>query len=396
MISQLARLQLENFLTWRSLDWRPSLPIACLIGENDSGKSNLLRSFEFLADCAKKPFTEVFHQHRRFSDVASPDSSWFRVSIDGTHLFKEQSLEFRYQLKVGESYESGPAIVDEEVLVLGDYELHREPERFYVVQNGERQSDFPISAMQTLLNRMLTTGTDQLEMARALTNSPARAFAQDISHFLTLRLNATEIRTACEPDVLPMPSGKNLAAALDLLSSNPEYRASFDSIQQRVRELLPRIHSVGVKSFRDGAGTSKRLLKFGTQSAGKPFYFEADAASDGTLYVLALLLFSQNPNASGISLVEEPELGLHPRLLEAFVKQLREYTKNQQIIMTTHSPFLLDSLSPEEVWITTRDDQGDSTLTPMCNYPDLERWRDNFNTGEIWMNVAEAQLANTK
>ncbi|MBT9588253.1 ATP-binding protein [bacterium] len=151
-----------------------------------------------------------------------------------------------------------------------------------------------------------------------------------------------------------------------------------------------------MKSFRDGNGTSKRLLKFGSESAGKPFYFEADAASDGTLYVLALILFSQNPNASGISLVEEPELGLHPRLLDSFVDQLREYARDQQIILTTHSPLLLDSLKPEEVWITTRDDQGFSALACMAAYSELDRWRDNFNTGEIWMNVAEAQLATSE
>lgn len=396
MIGRLTRLQLENFLTWKSLDWRPSHPIACLIGENDSGKSNLLRSFEFLADCAQKPFQEVFHQHRPFSHFASPDSPWFRIALEGRHTFKGRTQDFCYQLKVGQSFESGPTIVAEETLVLGDYELRRESERFYALQNGEKQPTIQVSPMQTLLNLMVKMSTDQLEVARALTNNPARAFAQDLSHFVSLRLNATTMRAACEPDLPLLPSGQNLAAALDSLSSNPEYRAAFDTIQHRVQELLPRVKSVGVKSFRDGNGTSKRLLKFGSESAGKPFYFEADAASDGTLYVLALILFSQNPNASGISLVEEPELGLHPRLLESFVKQLREYARDQQIILTTHSPLLLDSLSPEEVWVTTRDDQGFSALTCMAGYPDLDRWRDNFNTGEIWMNIAEAQLATTE
>lgn len=114
MIGQLTRLRLENFLTWRSPDWRPSHPIACLIRENDSGKSNLLRAFDFLADCAQRPLQKVFHQHRPFSHFASPDSPWFLVELEGRHDFKGRSLEFSYQLKIGGSYESGPAIVDDE------------------------------------------------------------------------------------------------------------------------------------------------------------------------------------------------------------------------------------------------------------------------------------------
>ena len=396
MISRLTRLQLDNFLTWKSLDWSPFRPVACLIGENDSGKSNLLRSFEFLADCAQRPLQEIFHQHRPFSRVASPNSSWFRVALEGSHRFKGRSQDFAYQLKVSQSFESGPVVVDEETLSLGDYELRRESERFFAIQSGQSQPAFPVSPRQTLLSLMVKMSTDQLEISRAVTNNQARAFAQDFSHFVSLRLNTSTMRVACEPDSPLLPSGRNLAAALDSLSSNPEYRGVFDAIQRRVQELLPRVRSVGVKSFRDGNGTSKRLLKFGSESAGKPLYSEADAASDGTLYVLALILFSQNPNASGISLIEQPEMGLHPRLLENFVKQLREHANEQQTIMTTHSPLLLDSLNPEEVWVTTRDDQGFSALTCMAGYPDLDRWRDNFNSGEIWMNVAEAQLATSE
>lgn len=396
MIERLTRLELENFLTWKTLDWKPSQPVACLIGENDSGKSNLLRSFEFLAVCAQKPLHEVFHQNRLFSHYATPGSDSFRMALEGKHIFKDQTLDFRYELKVSQSFESGPAIVDEEILVVGDYELHRESERFQVVQKGEKQPKIQVSPTQTLLQLMASVSSDQPEIARALNNNPARAFARDLSHFVTVRLNAATIRAACEPDRPLLASGENLAAAVETLSANPEHRRAFKAVEERIQALLPRVRSVGVKSFRDDNGVSKRLLKFGGESAGQPFFFEADAASDGALYILALIVFSQNPNASGLSLIEEPELGLHPRLLTSFVDQLRTFAESQQVIMTTHSPTLLDSLAPEEVWVTTRDARGYSTLTNMADYNELDRWRDNFNTGEIWMNVAEAQLATTE
>lgn len=394
MIGQITRLQLENFLTWRTLDWAPSHPIACLIGENDSGKSNLLRAFEFLAECTQKPLHEIFHQQRPFSHFSSPQSTWFRIALEGTCNFQDQAQSFTYELKITQSFESGPVIVESESLTMGAEELQRDREQVRLRQTGgDWQNWFAPAHNQTLLNLLASATTSQLEVARALTGNPARGLARDFSHLVSVRLNATAIRRACEPDRPLMPTGENLAATLDTLSSNPEHRAAFENVERRVRELLPRVKSVGVKSFRDSSGTSKRILKFGSESAGKPFYFEADAASDGTLYVLALIVFSQTPNASGISLVEEPEIGLHPHLLDSFVNQLRDFAKDQQVIMTTHSPLLLDSLNPEEVWITTRDHEGFSVLANMASYSDLDRWRDNFNTGEIWMNVPETQLA---
>ncbi|MBT9586487.1 hypothetical protein IV102_24295 [bacterium] len=116
-----------------------------------------MRAFEFLADCAQRPLQEVFHQHRPFSYFASPDSPWFRVALEGRHNLKGRSLEFSYQLKIGRSYESGPAIVEDESLVLGDYELRRESERFYAVPGIQ------VSPMQTLLHLMVNVSTDQLE-----------------------------------------------------------------------------------------------------------------------------------------------------------------------------------------------------------------------------------------
>lgn len=260
MIERLTRLELENFLTWKTLDWKPSQPVACLIGENDSGKINLLRSFEFLAECAQKSLPEVFHQNRPFSHFATPGNDSFRVALAGKHAFKDQTLDFRYELKVSQSFESGPTIVDEEILCVGDYELHRESERFHVVQKGEKQPENQVSPTQTLLQLMASVSSDQLEIARALNNNPARAFARDLSHFVTVRLNAATIRATCEPDRPLLASGENLAAAVETLSSNPEHRRAFKAVEERIQALLPPVRSVGVKSFRDSSGVSKRLL----------------------------------------------------------------------------------------------------------------------------------------
>ena len=396
MVVQINRLQLENFLSWKSLDWSPSHPIACLIGENDSGKSNLLRAFEFLAETTTRPLDEIFHTHRPFTHVATPGCTYFRIAIEGSHRSNGHDQDFSYELKVRQNFESGPVSAEHEKLSYNGDAIQRDESGFSTPEGSGWKKQARMRPNQTLLHMLANISAKPVKAIEILLNSPVRALIRDLSHLTTLRLNAGDIRAACEPDRPLMPSGRNLAASLDTISSNPEFRPAFESIERRVQALLPRVRSIGVKSFRDQDGVSKRVLKFGSESAGKPFYFEADAASDGMLYLLALVVFSQAPDGAGVSLLEEPEIGLHPHLLESFVHQLREVAANQQVIMTSHSPMLLDSLSPEEVWITTRDSQGFSTLTGMAAYPDLDRWRDNFNTGEIWMNVAEGQLAATE
>jgi predicted ATPase len=119
----------------------------------------------------------------------------------------------------------------------------------------------------------------------------------------------------------------------------------------------------------------------------------ASQASEGTLIVLGLLctMYTGSGNLR-LLLLDDIEHGLHPRLqrtLIRMIRRLQEQYSDLQIIATTHSPFILDELKPEEAWLTNPNDDGTSSCARLDQHPDFERWKDSFSPGEFWSMVGE-------
>ncbi len=90
-------------------------------------------------------------------------------------------------------------------------------------------------------------------------------------------------------------------------------------------------------------------------------------------------------------LIDELERSLHPRALGELVRQLRELAERAgvQILATSHSPYLLDWLKPEEVRLTGFLEDGSSTIRELADHPEFDRWKDEMTPGEIWSTVGE-------
>lgn len=122
--------------------------------------------------------------------------------------------------------------------------------------------------------------------------------------------------------------------------------------------------------------------------------------SEGLLYYLAFFVLQYLETVS-ILLIEEPENGLHPSRIDDVIRVLRNLTetKGLQVIMSTHSPLVINQLKPEEVSIVTRVDAETGTVvTPMTKTPNFEARSKVLNLGELWLSYAngkdEADLLN--
>lgn len=108
--------------------------------------------------------------------------------------------------------------------------------------------------------------------------------------------------------------------------------------------------------------------------------------STGTLRLLALLALLRHPNPPPLIVVEEIENGLDPRSIHLIVEEIRNAVLDgvTQVILTTHSPYLLDLLTLEHLILVERDDKGYPRFLRPADNENLQRWATDFAPGKLY------------
>ena len=110
----------------------------------------------------------------------------------------------------------------------------------------------------------------------------------------------------------------------------------------------------------------------------------AARVSDGTLRYLALLAVLCDPEPPKLICLEEPEMGLHPDLIQIVAKAIRYASQQTQIIATTHSVLLVDKFtdSPESIVVCEKIDG--STELRRLDPEEMEPWLEEYRLGDLW------------
>ena len=147
-----------------------------------------------------------------------------------------------------------------------------------------------------------------------------------------------------------------------------------------MRRRVPRLEKVDAELLRDG----RLLLQIKDAPFDEPIL--ARWASDGTLKMLAYLTVLHDPDPPPVIGIEEPENHLHPRLLPELAEECREATARSQLLVTTHSPFFVNGIRPNELWVLYRDPRG---YTKARRAADMRGVLDFTNEGallgHLWM-----------
>ena len=192
----------------------------------------------------------------------------------------------------------------------------------------------------------------------------------------------------------PGEGGGNVAAVLDALLRSDRKR--FDQIEEVIREHLPGVEAVHIET----PEPSHRRVDLVFQGGVK---MPANMASTGVRLMIFFITLAYHPMPPRLILLEEPENGVHPKRLAQIVSLLREITEGKhgnhaaQIILTTHSPYLLDSVIPDkdQVIVFRRNDNGDR-VAEAVDQERLREFMDEFMLGEIWFNQGEEGLIKRK
>lgn len=194
-----------------------------------------------------------------------------------------------------------------------------------------------------------------------------------------LRIGALRKATPNRPGVLLEGDGTNLGAVLDLLANErPEV---FEAITDEVRSAAPE-----VKKLTTPNGDMQGTKTLGIQELDGQVY-RSEQISDGLLLFVgiatALHMSARRPTLVAI---EEPERGIHPRRITDVVDYFRRMSqRGTQVVLTTHSPLVLDEFrdEPDSVLLFDRDADG-SHVRKLTDVPDWEKSLQGKPLGDLW------------
>lgn len=307
------------------------------VGRNGSGKSNLVSAFSFLAEAMASPLQAVFDKaggisavRNRTSGQSYPPNLGLRVDF-GRMNGKAASGFYAFEVKALPNY--GFSVVREQCLLAFD--------------GGARSWFDRVGTKFTSNLGGVKPALDPASLSLPLVGGEAK-FAPVLRTLAAMRVYAIEpskLREMQEPDsgASLKPDGANVTSVLKEIER--QSKGDFRRISDILATIVPNTKQVAV--MKHGKNLS---LQF-TQEWGekKRLNFDGSSMSDGTLRAIGLLAaVFQRPVPSLIA-VEEPESTIHPGALESVLDLLRHASRHMQVVITTHSPDLLDGK-----WINAR------------------------------------------
>lgn len=295
-------------------------PFTAFVGQNGAGKSNFVDVLRFIAESLTNSVGYAIQNRGGIEAVrrrsrGHPVNFGFRLLMD----LEVGPVEYSFEITAEKQ---------------GRFSVKRERCRCglnqFEVNDGELRAS-PVGITRRVeRDRLALTLLSGIEEFRPAYDA--------IAGFRVYALSPDRIRDLQDPDPgeVLKSDGSNAAAVLrEIKNRNPE---NHRRLSEYLAEVVPGIHSVDYKM----AGP-KEMLEF-RQDVGdkKPWAFDSMSMSDGTLRVLGVLLAVYQVTKASVTVIEEPEATIHPAALEVLLDILMETSSSTQMILTTHSPDLLD------------------------------------------------------
>jgi len=340
----ITELEVKNFKTLRDVKIPLAPGITVMVGANNSGKSNALAVLKLLTQAERPNINPSLGRNTLFKEavdaVGGPGSVYSR---GGT----------------------GPL----EVAVSATFDGEHVSRRYTDPREGKRPAASGKDAAEKLGFILIAPSPDQQKLDHLLGASAVH----------DLSVAALRAPSVVQPNVKLGPDGRDVAAVLDLLAGeSPSLRDEIDAVVRTAAHDVKRVVT------RLGPEPGTKVL--GVEEKGGAVY-GAEDMSDGLLLFIGMTVAAQmKAETPCVLALEEPERGIHPRRLRDLVDYMLRLTKSGvQVVLTTHSPTLLDEFrdSPESVLIFDRDEKG-THVTRLSDRPDWARELGGASLGELW------------
>ena len=382
------RFRVQNYKALRDVSLELT-PMHVLIGPNDSGKTSILEAIAAFCRSVDRQLSHAFTGSWEGQELIwhaerdLPISLAASIELDTGTVDYQISLTFR---NAGRDVQ-----LNEE-----SARLESESEPMRIGAKGDSLSGVYRSAFRN-------------EPSADTIRKRARSIYDSLLGVHSYRWNPRFLALPVAPDSKRRfrmdPSGFGLALCLDDILGYDRDR--FIRLEDRFRTIFPQFRSIKLlpePAFRSPIDDPEEIPIL-HKSDGKGIHFELTAGdqlisashvSDGVLLVLAYLTILHFPQPPRVMLVEEPENGIHPKRLQDVLSILRDLVNEQtrtQVVMTTHSPYVVDQFKPEEVTLCQKQKDGSICVRRLSESGPVRDQLDVFTLGEIWTAEGDEALA---
>lgn len=349
--------------------------LCVLIGANGVGKTSLLDIFGLLAASAEGKLGD------RMSDLGGLSSV---LTLDrAKHLSLELSMKvpnnnpLAYKLTLGLK---GVAYEILEESLAQQRQGYEKPFK-HIDSYGENVRYFDLAQ-----NKLVPPTWDYKASESSLAQVPkmfrepeafrSRLASSTFYHVLNVEPRSpVRLPQPLRPASLPGKDGEDLVSCL--FNLREAERDRFEAVEDALKSAFPSFQRMDFPPV--AAGTLSMTWK--DKNFKHPFYMHQ--LSEGTLRFLWLATLLQSPGLTAVTLLDEPEVSLHPELLNLLAGLMREASSRTQLIVATHSDRLIRALQPQEVVVCDLldDSTGDLKWADTMN---LEQWLSEYTLDQVW------------
>ena len=379
-MARMESLKVKNYRALKDIELKNITPLTALLGPNGSGKSTVFDVFAFLSECFDSGLRRAWDKRGRGKELKTRGSSE-PLSIEIKYRESAELPLVTYHLSVDER--NGQPVVVEEWL-RWKRGSRGQPFRFLDFREGVGKAvsgDLPDIHDQRVER---TLSSPDLIAVNALGQFAEHPRVAALRSFITgwyvsyFSVDMTRGQPEAGPQEKLSRSGDNLANVVQFLAEQHPDR--LEEIFRTLRRRIPRIDKVLADAMPDG----RLLLTIKDAPFDNPIL--AKFASDGTLKMLAYLVLLYDPKPAPFIGIEEPENFLHPRLLYELAEECRAAAEKSQVLVTTHSPFFVIALSPREVRVLYRAEDGFTKVTTTSEIRGVEEFiSSGALLGDLWL-----------
>ena len=348
-------------------------PFSVLIGTNGSGKTSFLEVLSLLSASCNAQMSARISELGGIGDILTRDKAAAIELEVSSPIPNQQPLHYDLRLEPqGQGYWIQREALTQErgqAKPFKHIEAENENVRYYDTRVKKlARPDWALNPLETALSQVPKMFREPEELRQTLAGTAFYA-SLNVGPRSPVRL-PQQMR----PASLPGPQGEDLVSSLYSLRENDSDR--FEVLEDTLAAAFPDFERLAFPP----AAAGMLSMTWKDKNYSRPMYMHQ--LSEGTLRFLWLATLLGSRDLPPITLLDEPEVSLHPELQSLLVKLMREASSRSQIIVATHSDRLVRFLTPEELLVVETED-GSARLT-WADTMQIDDWLADYSLDELW------------